>query len=66
MGLNDVPVAGDLFQVVDTDRQARSIARERKTDQEKAAASERSSVTLEQLFDKFQAGWRGTRTTIDC
>lgn len=56
MGLNDVPVAGDLFQVVDTDRQARSIARERKTDQEKAAASERSSVTLEQLFDKFQAG----------
>lgn len=56
MGLNDVPVAGDLFQVVDTDRQARSIARERKTDQEKAAASERSSVTLEQLFDQFQAG----------
>lgn len=56
MGLNDVPVAGDLFQVVDSDRQARSIARERKTDQEKAAASERSSVTLEQLFDKFQAG----------
>jgi translation initiation factor IF-2 len=56
MGLNDAPVAGDLFQVVDTDRQARSIARERKTDQEKAAASERSSVTLEQLFDKFQAG----------
>lgn len=56
MGLNDVPVAGDLFQVVDSDRQARSIARERKTDQEKVAASERSSVTLEQLFDKFQAG----------
>lgn len=56
MGLNDVPVAGDLFQVVDSDRQARSIARERKTDQEKAAASERSSVTLEQLFDQFQAG----------
>lgn len=56
MGLNDVPVAGDLFQVVDTDRQARSIARERKTDQEKVAASERSSVTLEQLFDQFQAG----------
>ena len=56
MGLNDVPVAGDLFQVVDTDRQARSIARERKTDREKAAASERSSVTLEQLFDQFQAG----------
>ena len=56
MGLNDVPVAGDLFQVVDSDRTARSIVRERKTDQEKAAASERSSVTLEQLFDQFQAG----------
>lgn len=56
MGLNDVPIAGDLFQVVDSDRQARSIAQERKIVQEKAAASERGSVTLEQLFEQFQAG----------
>jgi translation initiation factor IF-2 len=56
MGLNDVPVAGDLFRVVESDRQARSIARERKTDQERAAASQKGVLTLEQLFEQFQAG----------
>ena len=56
MGLNDVPVAGDLFRVVESDRQARSIARERKTDLERAAASQKGVLTLEQLFEQFQAG----------
>jgi translation initiation factor IF-2 len=56
MGLNDVPVAGDLFRVVESDRQARSIARERKTDLERAAASQKGVLTLEQLFEQFKAG----------
>lgn len=56
MGLNDVPTAGDLFQVVETDKQARAITRERKNNQKTAAESQRRSVTLEQLFDQFQAG----------
>jgi translation initiation factor IF-2 len=56
MGLNDVPVAGDLFQVVESERQARSIAQERKTNQEQVAASQKSAITLEQLFDQYQAG----------
>ena len=56
MGLNDVPVAGDLFQVVESDRQARSIARERKITQESEAASQKSAITLEQLFEQYQAG----------
>lgn len=56
MGLNDVPVAGDAFRVVESDRQARSIAQERKMDLEAAATSQKSAVTLEQLFDQFQAG----------
>src|SRR3989337_1425642 len=30
MGLNDVPQAGDLFQVVESDREARAIVEERK------------------------------------
>lgn len=56
MGLNDVPVAGDLFQVVGSDKQARSIAEERKINQKSEAASQKSAITLEELFDQFQAG----------
>ena len=56
MGLNDVPVAGDLFQVVESDKQARSLTRERKNNLKSAAERQKSSVTLEQLFDQFQAG----------
>ncbi len=56
MGLNDVPVAGDLFQVVESDKQARALTRERKNNKKTAAESPRSAVTLEQLFEQFQAG----------
>ena len=56
MGLNEVPAAGDLFQVVDSDKQARALTRERKNNQKTAADSHRNVVTLEQLFEKFQAG----------
>jgi translation initiation factor IF-2 len=56
MGLNDVPVAGDLFQVVDSDKRAREITRERKNNLKSDAESQKNAVTLEQLFDKFQAG----------
>jgi len=56
MGLNDVPVAGDLFQVVESDKKARALTRERKNNKKAAAQSQRSAVTLEQLFEQFQAG----------
>ena len=56
MGLNDVPVAGDLFQVVGSDKQARAIVEERKINQKSEAASQKSAITLEQLFEQFQAG----------
>ena len=56
MGLNDVPVAGDLFQVVESDKKARALTRERKNNKKTAAQSQRSTVTLEQLFEQFQAG----------
>jgi translation initiation factor IF-2 len=45
-----------LFQVVDSDKQARALTRERKNSEKTAAESKQSSVTLEQLFDQFQAG----------
>ena len=56
MGLNDVPQAGDLFQVVAAERQARAIVEERKRAAEQSVLQQRAVVTLEQLFDRFQAG----------
>jgi translation initiation factor IF-2 len=56
MGLNDVPSAGDIFQVVASERDARVIVEERRQTQQKAAAEPKAALTLEQLFDKFQAG----------
>ncbi len=56
MGLNDVPQAGDLFQVVESDREAREIVYERQQAHQQAASASRVAVTLEQLFDRFQAG----------
>jgi len=56
MGLNDVPRAGDLFQIVESDREARALVQERKLKQSQTATSQQKPVTLEQLFDRFQAG----------
>jgi translation initiation factor IF-2 len=56
MGLNDVPVAGDLFQVVESEREAREIVFERAQMNQQTAATAKSAVTLEELFDRFQAG----------
>ena len=57
MGLSDVPQAGDIFQVVESDREARSIVQDRLAEKKEAAAEQvTSAVTLEQLFDRFQAG----------
>jgi len=56
MGLNEVPSAGDLFRVAASDREAREIVFERAQEAHQAAAAQKSAVTLEQLFDRFQAG----------
>lgn len=56
MGLNEVPQAGDLFQVVESDREARAIVETRQHAQMQAAEAKRTTVTLEQLFDRYQAG----------
>jgi translation initiation factor IF-2 len=56
MGLNDVPSAGDLFQVAESDRAARSLVEERIQAEQEAAQAQKSVVTLEQLFDQFQSG----------
>lgn len=56
MGLNDVPSAGDLFQITDSDREARSLIKEREIAIEEQAQAQRQTATLEQLFARFQAG----------
>jgi translation initiation factor IF-2 len=55
MGLNDVPSAGDLFQVVSTDKEARDIVNER-IDAQKQRAQAKKKASLEDLFAAFQAG----------
>lgn len=56
MGLNEIPQAGDVFQVVESEREARAIVQERLEAQKKTTDSAQSALTLEELFERFQAG----------
>jgi translation initiation factor IF-2 len=55
MGLSDVPSAGDPFQIVDSEREARSIVAER-ADAAKSQTQVKKKVSLEDLFAHVQAG----------
>jgi translation initiation factor IF-2 len=55
MGLNDVPSAGDLFEVVDSEKEARLIVAERLA-LAKSQAQAKKKVSLEDLFSSVQAG----------
>lgn len=55
MGLNEVPSAGDIFQVVDSEREARALAGQR-LEADKSSARSRKKVSLEELFANVQAG----------
>ena len=54
MGLNDVPKAGDIFRVIDSEKEARSIVSEMETEEKTKGAAPK--VSLEELFAKMQAG----------
>jgi translation initiation factor IF-2 len=56
MGLNDVPSAGDPFETVASEREARAIALDRSQAEEATKESRPMGVTLEQLYDRFQSG----------
>ncbi|PWB50976.1 MAG: translation initiation factor IF-2 [Anaerolineales bacterium] len=56
MGLNEVPQAGDLFQVVPSEREARVIVTENAAGGKSTTSNKKAQITLEQLFDQFQAG----------
>jgi len=55
MGLSDVPSAGDLFEVVPSEKEARAIVAER-MEVLKAQAQSRKKLSLEDLFSKVQSG----------
>jgi translation initiation factor IF-2 len=55
LGLSDVPVAGDRFEVVEDERTARQIAIGRATRREQAVVQV-PELSLESLFERFQAG----------
>ncbi len=56
MGLNTVPQAGDIFQVVPSEREARVIVADKSTAEDKAASNKKAQITLEQLHDLYKAG----------
>ncbi len=56
MGLNDVPQAGDLLQVVSDEREAREIALARQRKRELAAAALQRAPSLDELFDEIRKG----------
>ncbi len=55
LGLASVPPAGEIFQVVQSEKDARAIIAEHQL-QKAAAPTAAGKATLEQLFEKFQAG----------
>ena len=55
MGLSEIPSAGDVFQVVESDHAARAIVTER-ADAIKKKSQERKKVSLEDLFSSYAQG----------
>ncbi len=53
LGLSDVPRAGDRFEVVSTDREARAIAETRQDARQERAPSR---ITLEDVYRQLQSG----------
>jgi translation initiation factor IF-2 len=55
MGLNDVPSAGEIFQICQSEKEARSMSQECKALTEKSQSAA-PRATLEELFERFSAG----------
>jgi len=58
LGMSDLPKAGDQFQVCNSEREARTIANDRKQ-KESESKSVRKKARLEDLFERFKAGEMG-------
>jgi len=56
MGLNEVPEAGDKFEVVDSERTAKEIAETRKEEKEAGSLTPVRRLSLETLYESLQKG----------
>lgn len=56
LGLNEVPLAGDQFVVMPSEKAARAIGEKRREKQRDEQMKASSKITLEDLFDKMQEG----------
>lgn len=56
MGLNEVPQAGDVFRVVPSEKEARLAVSAAIQEAEGSESEKKAHITLEQLFDAYQAG----------
>ena len=56
LGLSSVPIAGDEFRVFEDERDARKLAEERALRQRLAAQESKSHMSLDDLFDRIEAG----------
>ena len=58
MGLSDVPKAGEIFEVLESERGAKALAAERAERQRLAEARplRPTALTLDEIFSRFQAG----------
>jgi translation initiation factor IF-2 len=56
LGLSDVPLPGDIFRTMETDREAKAIVSARKQAIKDAVAKPATGLSLDQIFAKFKAG----------
>ncbi len=56
LGFHSVPAAGDLFEVVESERVAREIVNKRTVERREAGQQVRRAVTLDDIFQRMQAG----------
>jgi len=63
-GLNEVPSAGDKFMAFESEKQARSIAEERKTKARLREINKKTAVSLDDLFSKIGEGLKEINVII--
>lgn len=62
-GLNELPVAGDRFMAFETEKEARKVSEERK-ERAKEANTNRSGMTLDDLFNKVKEGAKSVSVVL--
>ncbi|MCG0277262.1 MAG: translation initiation factor IF-2 [Thermanaeromonas sp.] len=56
LGLNDVPEAGDIFQVVEDEKLARQVAEERLMEKRQKELQATAKTSLDEIFKQMEAG----------